>query len=264
MPAQARNLIISTIGRNSVHGSWSVHSAARTYDLLLINYSDQPGFGATNATYYLERKGMKWELVGYALDTLPDIVARYINVWLPDDDIRTSPNEIDRLFALFEEYRLQLAQPAIAAGEVSYKVFRQRPGVILRYSPLVENMCPLFTRDALRQVSATFGESRSGWGLDVIWPRLFAANEVGIIDAVGVEHTRPVGKGLMYQTLAKQNIDPRRELADMVARHGGFDAKFHHRLVRGTIKLPAVRDPAARVQWWNRALEGLGLRRAVA
>jgi hypothetical protein len=264
MPAYARNLIISPIGKNSVHGSWTSQSAVRTYDLLLINYSTQPGFGAADATHYLERQGMKWELMSYALDTLPDIVAQYKNVWLPDDDIRASPSQINRLFALFEEYRLQLAQPAIAAGEVSYKVFRQRPGIILRYTPLVELMCPLFTRDALRQVSATFVESRSGWGLDVIWPRLFAADEVAIIDAVGVEHTRPVGKGAMYRTLSQQNIDPRRELADVVARHGGFDAKFHHRLVRGTIKLPAIRHPAVRVNWLTRAMERLGLRRAVA
>jgi len=264
MPTHARNLIIGTIGNSSVHGSWSIQPAARTYDLLLINYGNQPGFGAADATHYLERKGMKWELLSYALETLPDVIARYTNVWCPDDDIRASPSEIDRLFALFEEYRLQMAQPAIAAGEVSYQVFRQRREVILRYAPLVELMCPLFTQSALRRVSATFGESLSGWGLDVIWPRLFAASEVAIIDAVGVEHTRPVGKGVMYQTLAKQNIDPRQEFAAVVARHGGFDARFHQRLIRGTIKLPAIRHPAARVHWLTRALEGLGVRRAVA
>lgn len=264
MAAYARNLIISPIGNNSVHGSWLTHGVDRCYDLLLINYSTQPGFGAADATHYLERQGMKWELLSYALNTLSDVVARYSNVWLPDDDVRATPSDINHLFALFEEYRLQLAQPAIAAGEVSYKVFQQRPGIILRYAPLVELMCPLFTRDALRQVSATFVESRSGWGLDLIWPRLFAANEVAIIDAVGVEHTRPVGKGVMYQTLSQQNIDPRRELADVVARHGGFDARFHHRLVRGAIKLPAIRHPAARVNWLTRAMESLGLRRAVA
>ena len=202
------------------------------------------------------RKGLKWELLSYALDTLPEVVAKYTNVWLPDDDLRVGPGQIDRLFALFEEYQLQLAQPAIAAGEVSYKLFRQRPGIILRYSPLVELMCPMFTRSALRRVSPTFVESHSGWGLDVIWPRFFAANEVAIIDAVGVEHTRPPGKGLMYQTLANQRIDPRREFAEVVTRHGGFDGSLHQRLVRGTIKLPAIRDPAARVNPLTRAWNG--------
>ncbi len=264
MPTHARNLIISTIGDNSVHASWSIESAARTYDLLLVYYGDRPGFGATDATHYLARKGMKWELLSYALNSLPEVVARYTNVWLPDDDIRASPGQIDRLFALFEQYQLQMAQPAIAAGEVSYKLFRKRRGVILRYSPLVELMCPLFTHGALQRVSPTFVESRSGWGLDVIWPRFFAANEVAIIDAVGVEHTRPPGKGVMYQSLASQNIDPRQEFADVVARHGGFDTKFHQRLVRGTIKLPAIRNPAARVNPLTRAIEWLGLRRVVA
>ena len=207
---------------------------------------------------------MKWELLTYALDTLCDVVAQYANIWLPDDDLRVGPGQIDRMFALFEKYQLQMAQPAIAAGEVSYKLFRQRPGVVLRYSPLVELMCPLFTRSALQSVSATFVESRSGWGLDIIWPRFFAANEVAIIDAVGVEHTRPPGKGVMYQSLTHQNIDPRQEFAEVVARHGGFDARFHHRLVRGRIKLPAIRNPATRVNSLTRAMERLGLRRVVA
>jgi hypothetical protein len=264
MPTHARNLIISTIGDKSLHASWLSRSAGCTYDLLLIYYGDQPGFGAADATRYLAHKGMKWELLTYALSTLSDFVARYANVWLPDDDIRVGPDQIDRLFALFEKYQLQMAQPAIAAGEVSYKLFRQRPGIILRYSPLVELMCPLFTHSALRRVSTTFVESRSGWGLDVIWPRFFAANEVAIIDAVGVEHTRPPGTGGMYRTLAHENIDPRREFADVVARHGGFDPKFHRRLVRGTIKLPAIRNPASRVNSLTRAMERLGLRRIMA
>jgi hypothetical protein len=153
MPTHARNLIISTIGDNSLHASWLNRSAPRTFDLLLVYYGNRTGFGAADATHYLARKGLKWELLSYALDTLPEVVARYTNVWLPDDDIRASPGQIDRLFALFEEYQLQMAQPAIAAGEVSYKLFRQRPGIILRYSPLVELMCPLFTRSALRRVS---------------------------------------------------------------------------------------------------------------
>ncbi len=264
MSTRPRNLIVSPIGDGSVHRSWLAPGTERTYDLLLIYYGNRSGFGAADATYYLERQGMKCQLLGYALDTLPDVIASYANVWCPDDDIRAAPSDINRLFALFEHYRLQMAQPAIGKGEVSFQVTRPRAGIILRYSPYVEVMCPVFTHRALRRVSSTFVESRSNWGLDIIWPRFFSADEIAIIDDVQVEHTRPLGTGAMYKTLADEQIDPRAELEEVVQRYGRFDPKLHHRLYRGKIKLPAIRHPSTRVNPVTRLAESLGLRRAVA
>ena len=81
---------------------------------------------------------------------------RYDRIWLPDCDIKADTESINRLFTLFEQQKLELAQPAIAAGEVSFQTVRRRPGVVLRYSPYVETMCPLFTRAGLFLVSSTF------------------------------------------------------------------------------------------------------------
>ena len=194
-----RNLILSAIGNSSVHASWLSDRDARNFDVFLVYYGDRPDFGRSDADHYLARQGFKWELVDHVLKQHADVVARYENIWCPDNDIRLQTPDVNRMFDLFEKYTLQLAQPAIAAGDSSYQALRQRPGVVLRYSPYVEVMCPLFTRQALNTVSSTLLESRSGWGLDWVWPRYFAAHEIAILDSIGVEHTGPLGCGENYQ-----------------------------------------------------------------
>jgi hypothetical protein len=264
MSAIRRNLVISPIGDGSVHASWLSDPQSRTYDLFLINYGNGEDLGRLEATYYARQQGFKWELMDYALKNHGEILGRYTNIWAPDCDIRATTSDVNRLFSLFERYHLQLAQPAIAKGEVTYKSLVQRPGVILRYTPFVEVMCPVFTRQAFWKVSPTFLENRSGWGLDLIWPRFFQPHEMAILDAVGVEHTGALWRGESYQRLAQLGINPGQDLERAIARHGGFKRRLHRKMVRGTIKLPAIREPSARVGLVTRLIEGLGLRGVAA
>lgn len=264
MTSARQNLIISPIGDSSVHRSWLSHPAARTFDLLLIYYGAQGDFGRSDCDHYLRQKGFKYELLAHALAELPDVLAGYRNIWCPDNDIAADTAGVNRLFELFDQYQLQLAQPAIAGGDVSYKTLRQRPGVILRYTPYVEVMCPIFTHAALLRVAPTFTENRSGWGLDWIWPRWFAPHERAIIDAVGVNHTGPLFCGEHYQYLATLGIDPQLDFDRIVHKYGGFDRRTHRRFVRGTARLPAIWDPLVPKSILRRAADTLGLRRAVA
>jgi hypothetical protein len=264
MTAARRNLVVSPIGDESVHASWLSHPEARTFDLLLINYGSRPDFGRSEATHYFARQGFKWELVHHALAHCGDILDRYANIWCPDCDIRADTGRVNRLFELFEEYHLQMAQPAIAKGEVTYKSLRQRPGLILRYTPFVECMCPIFTRQALDRVSPTFLENRSGWGLDCVWPRFFQPCEIAILDSVGVEHTGQLLRGANYQQLARLGIDPGQEFEQVIAKYGGFQRRLHRKFVRGTVRLPAIREPLAPVSWMTRLVEAFGLRRQTA
>jgi hypothetical protein len=263
-PAGGRNLVISPIGDDSVHGSWIADRAGRTFDLFLIYYGQRADFGRADADHYLARQGFKWELLDYALRQHRDVVAQYDRIWLPDADVRAGTAAVNRLFALFEQYDLRLAQPAISAGEVSYEFLRRRPGVVLRYSPYVECMCPILTRQALMTVLPTFTECRSGWGIDWVWPRYFARHQIAVVDAVGVEHTGRLFKGEHYQKLSRLGIDPGEEFKQVVSRHGGFDRRLHKKLVRGTIKLPAIWEPQRRPSRMARLLESMGLRPAYA
>ncbi len=264
MAQQRRNLIISPIGDTSVHASWLSQPELRSFDLFLIYYGQREDFGRAEATHYLRRKGFKWELIDHVCREHADLLDRYENIWCPDNDIRVDTRGANQLFELFERYSLKLAQPAIAAGEVSYETLRQRPAVVLRYSPYVEVMCPLFTRDALGRCQPTFLECRSGWGLDWVWPRYFDPHEIGIIDAVGVEHTGPLGNGENYQRLAELGIFPDREFHQVMKKYGGFNRRLHKKFVRGRIKLPAIFEPDWQPSILMRLKSRLGLYRAAA
>lgn len=255
-----RNLVISPIGDDSVHASWLVDRPARNFDVFLVYYGRQDGFGRADADHYLARRGFKWELMEHVGREHRDLLERYDRIWCPDADIRADTNSVNQLFALFEKYELQLAQPAIAAGEASFQVLRQRPGLILRYSPYVEVMCPIFTRAAFFKVMPTFLETRSGWGLDWLWTRYFEPHEMAVLDAVGVEHTGRLKMGENYKNLANLGIDPCLEFEQVIQRHGGFNRRLHRKLVRGRIKLPAIPKPGSHVGLAQRVLARLGVR----
>ena len=59
----------------------------------------------------------------------------------------------------------------------------------------VEIMVPGFSRPVLEQLLPTLDESATGWGwgFDPLWAKLLDHQGLGILDAVPVLHTRPVG-----------------------------------------------------------------------
>ena len=264
MSPSRRNLVISPIGDESMHGSWLADRGARSFNVFLVHYGNNAGFGRDAADHYLSRKGFKWELLDHLAHEHRPVLERYDRIWCPDCDIRATTADVNELFALVERHGLRLAQPAIAAGEVTYQFLRQRSGVVLRYTPFVEVMCPLFTREAFFRVQPTFLESRSGWGLDLLWPRHFQKHEMAVVDAVGVEHTGKLFRGENYGNLDKLGINPGQELERIIARHGGFNRRLHRKLVRGRIKLPAVWADGRRRSFIERCLSRLGLDRAYA
>lgn len=259
-----KNLVVCPVGPGSLHAGWLADRPSRTFDVFLIHYGDEENFARADADYYHVAQGFKWELLNRVTGEFRDLLTSYERIWMPDADLRADTATINRMFAAFAKHRLQLAQPAISAGEVSFETFRQRPGVVLRYSPFVEGMCPIFTREALVRVAHTFGENRSGWGIDLLWPRHFAGHEVAILDCVGVEHTGQLFRGEHYQKLARLGINPMADFDAVVARHGGFNRRLHRRLVRGRVKLPAIWQPERQVGPLTRTLERWGIWRAVA
>ncbi len=104
-------------------------------------------------------------------------------------------------------------------------------------------MCPVFTRESFFQLSDTFLESPSSWGLDWVWSRQFAPREMAVIDKVGVHHTRPLYSGEQYRRLAGRGIDPMNDFRRTVARHGRFDYVLFNRILHGRIPMKSVIDP---------------------
>ena len=262
-----RNLVISPIGDNSKHRTWIDGPGKPNFDLFLLYFGDGPDTAAADAKYYLRNKGFKWEHIHLVAEKHRDTVRQYDYIWCPDDDIACDTAGVNELFEIVRKYNVQLAQPAISEGEFAFKSLIQQRGNILRYSPYVEVMCPIFTQEAFFKLQDTFLENRSAWGLDWIWPKRFAATEMAIIDKVGVHHTGRLGKGENYKLLAKLGINPYRDFEETVARHGGIDWSIHRRMLRGRLRMERIKDPNDRRSIPQRVsdyLHWLGQKRSAA
>ncbi len=200
--AKRRFLVMARVGDKSLHAEW-LQGEERMFDIYLSYYGASPGRFAADADYWREERGPKWPILHQHLVADATLVSGYDAVWFPDDDLSVDAAGINRMFALFTEHRLALAQPALTPDSYYSHAFLLRDDAYeLRYANFIEVMAPLFSPEALRVLGPTFGESPSGWGLDHIWPALLRAVDplakVAIIDAASVRHTRPVG-GELYR-----------------------------------------------------------------
>ncbi|MBX3427330.1 MAG: hypothetical protein KF688_16750 [Pirellulales bacterium] len=244
-----RNLVISIVGDESVHRTWLAGTEPRSFDLCLVYFGDRWDQWAGDGQYYLRRKGIKYQLL-YDLfqDELAHLVEEYDRFWLPDDDVAADTGTVNRLFALAAKHRLQICQPAIGRGDVSFEATRAHAGYTLRYTRFVEIMCPLFTRKALVRAMPLFAANKSAWGIDWVWSSLFREDEVGIVDAAAVHHTRPLKAGGVHARLQSMGVDPGAEHAALMQQYGIRNRRFHRRIVRDTARLRGL-DVAGNEVW---------------
>lgn len=204
-------LIVCRAGDCSLHKEWLTPDGERNFDLIIDYYGNDLGRYAADCEYYFEAKGPKWSRVSSLLMEQQEIVSRYEAVWIPDDDLSVNCTQVNRMFQIFRDYKLDLGQPALTSDSFfSHKITIQQPRTILRMTNFVEIMAPIFSREALEICRPTFDANYTGWGLDFVWPQLLKGRKVGIIDATPVRHTRPVGGGEIYKN---GGVDPNEEMA---------------------------------------------------
>lgn len=218
-PLGPRNLVVLRAGDRSLHGQW-IAGAVRDFDLCISYYGNEPDRYRADTPLWEARKGPKWSCIGEMLEAQPALLERYDAFWFPDDDLAVETVTINRMFALFRGFALALAQPALTRESFhAHPMLLQRPGHVLRHTGFVEVMAPIFDRDALRACLPSFGRSRSGWGLDFVWPRLVGAErrmDIAILDATPVWHTRPLG-GELYRNHPEMN--PARDIERLILEY---------------------------------------------
>lgn len=218
-PARRKNLVILRAGDASLHRGW-IAEPSRDFDLFISYYGKQPELHKADAEYYEHRPGPKWSCIAELLAEHASLIEQYDAFWFPDDDLAATTETLNRMFALFHGFGLSLAQPALTRDSYySWDTLLQRPEFVLRHVGFVEVMAPLFDRIALRACLKTFGESRSGWGLDWVWPQLVGKGRhdaIAILDATPVKHTRPLG-GDLYKN--NPELDPRRDADKLLSQY---------------------------------------------
>jgi hypothetical protein len=222
-PKRKDNLIfVQTDGRHPPQ----LHDASRNYDLLL-NYYAPPKEPPAPAEYVVVQSGTKVTAIDKLLAERPEILTQYDYVLFLDDDIVLPAQDIDRLFSVMREQKLDLAQPSLTADSYgSFPVlYRKKDGPGFRRLNYVEIMAPAFSRRALIANEENFSRSISGFSVDaLIGARTSQAfgPTIAVIDAVVAEHKRPIDLdgGALYRFLTAKGIDPRVEMHVLEAEAG--------------------------------------------
>ncbi len=190
-----RNLVIARVGANSLHPEWLDPRSPRNWDLRLAPYQANPKEARRGCDVGEIVEGPKWTGIRAVLNGWEGW-RDYDYVWLPDDDIRTSQDAINRMFDVAAGVSLDLFAPALDdTSYFAHFITVHNANFFGRYVGFVEIMVPGFSRRALQKLLPTLdeGDTGWGWGLDSVWPKLLNYENVGIIDGVTVSHTRPVG-----------------------------------------------------------------------
>lgn len=194
----------------------------RSWDLVVNYYGDKLDLYLQAGVERIDSKGPKWPALQELIYANPRFFQDYDYIWLPDDDLRTDVTQINLLFEIMAKYSLQVAQPALTWNSYfGHLTTLRNTKYQLRYTNYVEVMAPCLSATMLAQALPLFNANLSGWGLDFVWTKFAARpeDEIAIIDAVTVQHTRPVG-GPNYKALRDRGISPWDELRTFCKSNG--------------------------------------------
>ena len=228
-----RNLVVLCAGADSQHAGWEhdIDEADRNWDLCLSWHGDVATFDEDpDADYHVIQSGMpKFPgLASLLYEGSPFF--NYDYVMFPDDDLAWSWRGVNTAFESMRTFDLMLGQPSLEpAGHPIHDITIKRPEWRVHYTNFVETMVPIFSRQALLVCAPSFGFSRSGFGLDHVWPCLLGdpPGRIGIIDDTAVVHTRPQ---VLNEDMGEA-IEEGRRVSDAYGASWRYDILGH--LVRG-------------------------------
>lgn len=215
-----RFLVMARVGDHSLHKEWLIPNEYKNFDLYLEYYGDGSHHYVNDCDFYAEAKKTKWPRFYKLIEEYGDQIFQYDAIWMPDDDISTNCATINKMFNIFMDYHLSLAQPALAEDSYySHEITIRNNVYFLRYTKFVEVMVPIFSKEALQSCWQSFKLSKTGWGLDSVWPKLlgYPNNQIAIIDEVSVKHTRSLGSGSLYKD---SQFSQHQELNDICNMYG--------------------------------------------
>jgi hypothetical protein len=194
--SSARSLVIARVGASSIHPCWIDRGKPRDWDLYLCPYqpiAPQTGLDCVVGDVIV---GPKWSGIRTLLGTW-DGWRDYDHVWFPDDDIYANQDTISAIFEVARGVGLDLFAPALhETSSFAHFDTMRNASFYGRWVGFVEIMVPGFSRAAMDmlQPSLDLSETGWGWGLDSLWPKRLGYENLGVIDATPVIHTRPVGQ----------------------------------------------------------------------
>jgi hypothetical protein len=188
-------------GDASLHKQWACDT--QNFDVAISYFGDDANKCFPEARYVHRLKAGKWNGLHAFFEEHPELVQAYDYYWFPDDDLALSAQDADRLLEMGRENHLDLFQPALDdKSYFTHLLTLAQTGIVLRYTNFVEIMAPVMSARLFAKALPTFAHTRTGFGLDFLWPQMVASLRpsakygCAIIDAITMEHTRPVGSAL--------------------------------------------------------------------
>ncbi|MEM9043698.1 MAG: hypothetical protein AAGC81_03310 [Pseudomonadota bacterium] len=219
-----RNLVWVQSGRSFKPADWFDSDATRDWDLL-CNWYDLSCLDLRIGDIVTRQSGTKFTGIATVLRQTPELLKRYDQVLFVDDDLEFTHADIDRVFGMAEEHRLDLFQPTLSAGShCVWPDLFQRPGSDFRIMSGVEIMMFGFSARALELCEPCLATAVSGFGLDLSCSET-VRNEgwlCGAIDAVAVDHKEAIdeGGGSYYEFMRRIGINQQLELFEAIEKFG--------------------------------------------
>jgi len=193
-----KDLILVRAGPRSLHQGWMAPSEdEQAFDLMVLAYGhttlalERGDFG------HVDIPGSKVAGYGVFFRHHRDIVERYDQIALIDDDIETDSRTISRAFELGRVHKLDVWQPSLTwDSHFSYAALLTRPGAPpIRPVNFVEMMCPFFKTSALLKIEDLF-HIGAETAIDIFWSCALGRppGSLAVLNDVSVVHTRPVGE----------------------------------------------------------------------
>jgi hypothetical protein len=205
-----KDLVLIFCGEEALHQHWQGYTGS--FDLALLKYNDYKyeDENSSKAKFVFEKAELKWNLFTEFLksDSSGEFYT-YDNYLFLDDDIRTTPQNIDKFFNIFKEYNFDLAQPGYDKHSyLTHEPTKKIDSAIYHTTSTVEIMSPAFSKRAIQYVMEDFFSVKTGhgYGLENVWSKKLHKRGgksifgglIGVIDGLEFCHTRPVGGGDIY------------------------------------------------------------------
>lgn len=182
--------------RHSIDG-WLSPGPRGNWDLITAYYGDdEREFARLSAAsvYAFRNKGSKFQNLKRALSLEPNLLDRYDYVWVCDDDIVMTSDQICTMFRTAEQFGFWVCQPAFSdLGKISHDFTRRQTPDGIRIVNFVEVTCPLFQRAKLAAFMDVYDGSLVGWGIDFWFSILLNARgnaRFAVVDSVLVINRR--------------------------------------------------------------------------
>ena len=166
-----KNFLFSSVGDNTNFDELWINNSMN-YDVYIIYYGNNAKTFKkyqSKVKFIESRKGSKFQNFKYFYDKYKDIINMYDHFFILDDDIIMNVNDINEMFSISKQYKLDICAPSFGQdSKISHEITIHRPKKLLTYTNFVEVNTQLFSKIALQKLMKKLDYSLIGWGIDFL------------------------------------------------------------------------------------------------